>query len=145
MKLVTVDKKLLEKYKGDPQVLYKDKRPYVLVIRLRYRGANQDFAVPIRSNIPSSAPKDQYFALPPRSTTKPKNRHGIHYIKMFPIEKKYLHKYRTEGNDFATLIVNIIDRNTKQIVQDCQDYLNKYETGIHPRYATDIDYLLHQD
>ncbi|MCD8336399.1 MAG: hypothetical protein LUD18_03830, partial [Lachnospiraceae bacterium] len=92
MKLVTIDKTLLEKYTEDPQVLYKDKRPYVLVIRLRYRGQKQDFAVPIRSNIPAAAPKNQYFALPPRPSTRPKNRHGIHYIKMFPVSKKYLRR-----------------------------------------------------
>lgn len=43
MRLVTIDKSLLEKYREDPQVLYKDKRPYVLVIRLQYRGQKQDY------------------------------------------------------------------------------------------------------
>ncbi len=142
MKLVTIDNELIEKYRVDPQVLYKSKRPYVLVIRLRYKGKSQDFAVPLRSNIPSSAPKQQYFALPPRPATKPKNRHGIHYIKMFPVDKQYLRRYRTEGNEFATLIQNIIDRNSKQIIQECQDYLTAYELGDHPKFSTNIDLLL---
>ena len=55
-----------------------------------------DFAIPIRSNIPASAPKNQYFALPPRPQTRPKNRHGLHYIKMFPVTKQYLIRYRTD-------------------------------------------------
>ena len=97
MKLVSVDTTLFDKYKNDSEVLTKSKRPYVLVIRLKYKKKNYDFAIPIRSNIPSAAPKDQYFALPPRPTTRPKNRHGLHYIKMFPVTKQYLRRYRTEG------------------------------------------------
>lgn len=87
MKLVSINSALFEKYKEDPEILTKSGRPYVLVIRLKYKGAKHDFAVPIRSNIPAAAPKNQYFALPPKPTTRPKNRHGIHYIKMFPVTK----------------------------------------------------------
>ena len=123
MRLVSIDKKILELFEDDPEVLRKTGRPYVMVIRLKYKGQNHDFAVPIRSNISASAPKDQYFPLPPRPTTKPKNRHGIHYIKMFPVTKQYLIRYRTEGNRFAQLIQNIIDKNSKAIITDCQNYL----------------------
>lgn len=117
---------LLLKYTGDSEVLQKSTRPYVLVVRLKYKDACYDFAVPIRSNIPASAPKDQYFALPPRPQTRPKNRHGLHYIKMFPVTKQYLVRYRTEGNSFATLIHDIIEKNSKQIVDECQHYLCIY-------------------
>ncbi|MCI6432550.1 MAG: hypothetical protein SPF19_14515 [Oliverpabstia sp.] len=144
MKLVTINNSLLLKYSGDPEVLQKSTRPYVLVIRLKYRDTNYDFAVPIRSNIPASAPKDQYFALPPRPQTRPKNRHGLHYIKMFPVTKQYLVRYRTEGNSFATLIQNIIDKNSKQIVDECQRYLELYSQGTRLNYSTDIDYLIEQ-
>ena len=144
MRLVSIDTTLFDKYKNDPEVLTKSKRPYVLVIRLKYKGKNCDFAIPIRSNIPAAAPKDQYFALPPRPTTRPKNRHGLHYIKMFPVTKQYLRRYRTEGNQFATLIQTIIDKNTKTIVDDCQAYLYAYANGHHPQFSTDIDYLLSQ-
>ena len=96
MKLVTINNSLLFKYHEDPEVLQKSTRPYVLVIRLKYRNTNYDFAIPIRSNIPASAPKNQYFALPPRPQTRPKNRHGLHYIKMFPVTKQYLIRYRTD-------------------------------------------------
>ncbi len=144
MKLVTINNALLLKYSGDSEVLQKSTRPYVLVIRLKYKNINYDFAVPIRSNIPASAPKDQYFALPPRPQTRPKNRHGLHYIKMFPVTKQYLVRYRVEGNNFATLIQNIIDKNSKQIVDECQRYLDLYSQGIKPAYSTDIDYLIEQ-
>lgn len=144
MKLVSINNSLLLKYSGDSEVLQKSTRPYVLVIRLKYKNTDYDFAVPIRSNIPASAPKNQYFALPPRPQTKPKNRHGLHYIKMFPVSKKYLVRYRTDGNIFATLIKNIIDKNSKQIVAECQRYLDLYSEGIKPQYSTDIDYLIEQ-
>lgn len=144
MKLVAIDTTLFDKYKNDPEILMKSKRPYVLVIRLKYKEKYYDFAVPIRSNISASVPKNQYFALPPRSTTRPKNRHGLHYIKMFPVTKQYLRRYRTEGNEFAILIQNFIDKNKKTIVNDCQAYLDAYAKGYHPPFSTDIDYLLSQ-
>ena len=142
MKLVSINNALLLKYSDDSEILQKSTRPYVLVIRLKYKGSNYDFAVPIRSNIPASAPKNQYFALPPRPQTRPKNRHGLHYIKMFPVTKQYLVRYRIEGNNFAILIQNIIDKNSKKIIDECQQYLNLYSQGIKPAYSTNIDYLI---
>ena len=141
MKLVTIDTKLYKKFQNDTELLHNAKRPCVVVIKLKYKGHNYDFAVPIRSNIPAAAPKEQYFALPPRSTTRPTNRHGLHYIKMFPIEKQYLLKYHTEGNVATTMYKAIIDKNTTEIVNACQKYLNDYEAGIRPQFSTDIDYL----
>ena len=67
-----------------------------------------------------------------------------HYIKMFPVTKQYLIRYRTDGNRFATLIQTIIDKNSKQIVNECQRYLDLYSQGIKPLYSTDIDYLIEQ-
>jgi hypothetical protein len=61
---------------------------------------------------------------------------------MFPISKKYLVRYRTEGNAFAELIKNIIDKNSKKIITECQEYLDSYEQGIRPKYSTNIEYLL---
>lgn len=142
MKLVSININLLEKYRGDAEVLLKSQRPYVLIIRLTYKEKLQDFAVPIRSNIPAAAPRQQYFALPPRPTTRPHNRHGLHYIKIFQVTKQYLIRYRTEGNVFATMIQNIIDKNSKQIISECQAYLDDYVAGKRPNYSTDIDYLL---
>jgi len=142
MKIVSISNFLLSHYSIDPEVLQKPGRPCVLVVRLKYRGMNQDFAIPLRSNIPGDAPKDQYLPLPPRPTTAPGNRHGLHYIKMFPVSKKYLVKYRIAGNKFAILIQNIIDRNEKQIITICQRYLTLYESGVHPQFSTDLDLLL---
>ena len=142
MKLVSIRTDLLQLYRQDKEVLQKSGRPYVAVLRLRYCGHKYDFAVPIRSNIPAAAPKYQYFALPPRPTTRPRNRHGLHYIKMFPVTKQYLVRYRTEGNEFATMLQRIINENERQIVAECQQYLDHYAAGDKPQYSTDIDYLL---
>lgn len=125
-------------------MLQKAKRPCVLVIRLKYKGSRYDFAVPLRSNISPSAPKNQYFPLPPNASTKSKHRHGIHYIKMFPVDRRKLLRFRTSGNAYATLVRSIINNNEKQIIQECQNYLTSYEQGIRPLFATDIDLLLKQ-
>ena len=48
MKLVAINEKLIQKFKSDNEILRKKGRPYVLVIRLKYKGKNQDFAIPLR-------------------------------------------------------------------------------------------------
>ena len=88
MKLVSINNSLLLKYSGDSEVLQKSTRPYVLVIRLKYKNTDYDFAVPIRSNIPASAPKNQYFALPPRPQTKPKKSSWFTLHKNVPCFKE---------------------------------------------------------
>lgn len=142
MRIVSIKSELLSAYSKDNEVLKKSGRPCVLVIRLKYKGKNRDFAIPMWSNIICSAPKEQYFPLPPRKTTRPKNRHGLHYIKMFPVTKKYLERYRIEGNEFSIMLQRIIDENQKEIVIACQEYLNKYENGERPPFSTNIDYLI---
>lgn len=142
MKLVTIHSSVIKLYKRDPEMLLKEKRPCALIMRLKYKGHNYSFAVPLRSNIAGSAPKETYFPLPPRSSTHSGNRHGVHYVKMFPVDKSHLIRYRTEGNMFASLIKGILDKNEKQIIRECQDYLDKYERGIKYSYCTDIDLLL---
>ncbi len=141
MKFVTIKNELLQKYYSDKEVLLKAKRPYVVIIQLRYKNNRYDFAIPLRSNIPSTSPKNEYFPLPPRSSTKPKNHHGLHYIKMFPVAKRYYVKYRCD-DDFSILIQNIINKNIKRIVNDCQEYLNRYSLGEKPVFSTDLDSLL---
>lgn len=142
MRLVTIKSEKLKAYKVDPEMLQKSKRPCVLIIQLKYKGKRYDFAVPLRSNISPSAPKGQYFPLPPRSTTKDRHHHGLHYIKMFPVKRSYTEYFLTKNNVGATLIKTILDKNEKQIVAECQRYLTAYEQGERPAYSTDIDLLL---
>lgn len=142
MRLVSVHSSDVNKMLADKEMLRKASRPCVLVIKLRYKGARYDFAVPLRSNIAGSAPKDTFFPLPPRPTTRNGCRHGIHYIKMFPVSHGMFNYYRVEGNRFAKMIKRIIDNNEKRIVAECQAYLNRYESGDRPLYSTDIELLL---
>ena len=116
MKIVSISQDFFDLVEGDRELMLKHNRPCIVVVRLRFRGKRRDFAVPLRSNIAPNVPKDQYFALPPRPTTRPGCRHGIHYIKMFPITKAYQRRFRTEGSAYYETLQRIIDGNTKRIV-----------------------------
>ena len=54
----------------------------------------------------------------------------------------WLFVWNIKGNNFAILIQNIIDKNSKKIIDECQQYLNLYSQGIKPVYSTNIDYLI---
>ena len=142
MKIVSVKSSLLEEYrKIDNEMLDKHGRPCLLVVHLKYKGKKRMFAVPFRSNIPGNVPKEQYFSLPPRSTTQNGKRHGIHYIKMFPVEKPFLERYRLDTPS-SSLCASILEKNKKKIIDDCQAYLTKYENGNCPSYSTSIDKMI---
>ena len=109
MKIVSISQDFFDLVEGDRELMLKHNRPCIVVVRLRFRGKRRDFAVPLRSNIAPNVPKDQYFALPPRPTTRPGCRHGIHYIKMFPITKAYQRRFRTEGSAYYETLQRIIN------------------------------------
>lgn len=144
MKLITISNQLADELQAlDSEfLLNKNGRPCVLVIRLKYAGRRQDFAIPLRSNIPPAEQKANYFPLPPRATTKPHHRHGLHFVKMFPITKGHTQKFHTDNNAEYKRINNILDKNTRQIVAQAQAYLTAYEQGNRSLYATNIDKLL---
>ena len=143
MRIVSISDDFIEEYGvNDREFMFKHGRPCIVVVRLRFRGKRRDFAVPFRSNISPNVPKDQYFALPPRSQTKPRHRHGIHFIKMFPIEKRFQRRFRTEGNPYYETVQRIVDENSAEIVKSCQRYLENYERHGRPRYAVDIDRII---
>ena len=143
MRLVSIDPDYLDLLSShDREFMRKHGRPCVLVLRLRFRGRKVNFAVPLRSNIAPNVPRDQYFPLPPRPSTKPRHRHGIHYIKMFPVSKSSLRRFRTEGNPYYEMLRAHIDMHTRDIVSACQAYLEKYEAEGRPRFAVDIDWAI---
>ena len=80
MKIVSISQDFFDLADGDRELMLKRDRPCIVVVRLRFRGKRRDFAVPLRSNIAPNVPKDQYFALPPRPTTRPRlpPRHPLH-------------------------------------------------------------------
>ena len=142
MRIVSIAQDFFDLVEGDRELMLKRGRPCVVVLKLRFRGVRRDFAVPLRSNIAPNVPKDQYFPLPPRPTMRPGHRHGIHYIKMFPISKIYQRRFRTEGSPYYEMLQRIIDSNAKRIVGECQAYLDRYEQQGKPCYAVDIDRII---
>ena len=143
MKFVTVSDDFFSLVSGDREILHKgSRRPHLLLIKLKYRGQVLDFAVPFRSNIPSAENKMHYFPLPPRSATHQSRRHGLHYIKMMPIDRKYLEKFWIGENDEYITYQKIVSKNIKRIVTECQKYLNEYEQNGRPNYAVDIDRII---
>ena len=133
MKLVKVKQKfydLCRENNVENELLFNEKgRPCVLILKLRYKGDLRDFIVPLRSNISDRTLEWQYFALPPNPNTKPKHKHAIHYIKMFPISKKYIDKYVVDNDEYYKRLIKIIDSNESKIISECQSYLDKCSDG----------------
>lgn len=117
-------------------------RPCVLIIKLKYKGENRDFVVPMKSNITPTTDKNTYFALPPNKRTRPGNFHGIYYVKLFPISKEYIKPYLYDGDAYLCGVKDIIDSNEKTIIDACQNYLNEYEKGNINAYTPDIDSII---
>ncbi|MCF0248373.1 MAG: hypothetical protein HUJ86_07180 [Synergistes sp.] len=113
-----------------------------MLVRLSYRGKFSDFVVPIKSNINSKIPRKDYLSLPPNSKTKEGFCHGLYYIKLFPIKRKYLLKYHYDLDKSLVLCKSIIDKNEKIIVSACQRYLDEYASGIRNRFTPDIDAII---
>ena len=144
MKLTSINKKLFELCNFDKELLQNKeaRRPYVVIVRLKYGDEKFDFAVPFRSNIPPGTDPTQFFPLPTRSTTKPGHFHGLHFTKMFPISKMYLEKYHQSSNVYDVMIKKTIDRKEKLIVTAAQNYLDDYIKNGPPKYSTDIEGII---
>ena len=123
-------------------MMNKNGRPCVLIVHLTFRGIVRDFVVPLRSNISPITPSWQYCSLPPDKHTKPKFRHGIHYIKLFPILPKYIDKYHVNGDKFYATLQKVINRKEKEIIDSCQEYLTRYEQGDKHSMTPDIDGII---
>lgn len=90
----------------------------------------------------SSYLRSIYFALPPNPLTKPGKRHGIHYIKLFPVDKMYIQPYKISKSGYLVMVKSILDKNESKIVDACQNYLNQYEKGKGNKMTPDIDGIL---
>lgn len=99
-------------------------RPCLIVVKMKYKGCIHTFAIPFRSNIGNS-PRETYFPLPNRITTREGRKHGLHYSKMFPITEKYMTLYRMGGNFQEEYIVAHIEKNIDKIISEASDYLKK--------------------
>ncbi len=143
MKVVTIKKKLYEIFYFEKELMSKEDRPFLIILSLKYKGQKYSFAVPFRSNIQVNlTTKGLYFSLPKRTTTKENHAHGLHYIKMFPIIKKFQDKLIVPTDAYNKILHAFIKKNTKKIVQGAQEYLKRYENGARFAFCTDIDKLL---
>lgn len=113
-----------------------------MIVDLVYKGKKHTFVVPLRSNISKSVPKEQYFPLPPNASTQQGKRHGVHYIKLFPMDRKYVHPYKISQSAYLVMLKNILDKNEGKIVNACQSYLSEYEKGQGSSMTPDIDGIL---
>lgn len=144
MKITAISDKYFEKcsFEGDELLHNKqEKRPYVIILKLNYMGNKHDFAIPFRSGIKSYFDKTQYYSLPPRSSTKPNEIHGLHYIKMFPVTKEYLQKYHLYDDKYNQLIQKIVTDNKDTIITEAQNYLDGYSSGERFEFGTKIHEL----
>nr|WP_293991689.1 hypothetical protein [uncultured Fusobacterium sp.] len=131
--LCCFDKELLNNYNQGS--------PYLIILKLKYKNKMIDFALPLRSNISKTVKKENYFKLPNNKKTKIGNHHGIHFEKMFPIKNEYKIKFRKD-EFLEKIIVPFILLHFKELVEQAQEYLNRYENGIRTDYSTDIEEIL---
>ena len=117
-------------------------RPGVLILNLKYKNQKRDFVVPLRSNISGKVDEWEFKKLPPNRDTKPGFHHGVHYIKLFPITRKYIDKYNIDKSSYLMTVNTILDKNTKEIVDACQTYLEQCEKGNRHRFSPDIDGII---
>ena len=145
MRLVKISNEFFDKCRENnvhKELMFnEDGRPSVLIVKLKYKEQYHKFVVPLRSNISPKTPKNQYFSLPPNPKTKPRHSHGIHYIKLFPIDDRYVQSYLI-SESFDILVKKIIDDNESGIIQSCQEYLKQCESGNKHFMTPDIDGIM---
>ena len=146
MKLVKVKDSFYELCRNagcDDELLFnKDGRPCVLIMQLKYKAKLQNFVVPLRSNITPTTPGIQYFSLPPNNKTLPHHKHGIHYIKLFPITNQYIDMYHIDQDKYLRMIMNIINKNEATIINNTKKYLIDYENGLGHGMTPKIDDII---
>lgn len=118
-----------------------EKRPCLIILKLKYKDKKYDFAIPFRSNINGKASRKEFYPLPPRKTTHKHRRHGLHYIKMFPIKKEYINSYY-KNNTENQADINKITKNIKTIIKEAQTYLTNYANGARYNYCVNIDRMI---
>lgn len=146
IKIVSISKEFYKLFPPENEIMQKlgwntSERPCLVLVKLRYKKMKYTFAIPFRSNI-GKAPRESYFPLPNRNKTKPNRKHGLHYTKMFPINKKYFIKYEMGGDLQEELVLAYIEKNIKTIINEAQHYLDEYGKGHFQKYHVDIDEVI---
>lgn len=60
---------------------------------------------------------------------------------MFPVDRTKVNRFNMEGM-FYQMMKAFLDKEEKNIIKACQNYLLDYELGNKPKYATNIDLLI---
>ncbi|NRT32626.1 hypothetical protein BJV38_004789 [Clostridium beijerinckii] len=143
IKVCSIKQSFYDMFDDSVELEKNEKRPCLIIVRLKYRGVKCDFAIPFRSNISNGATRKEYFPLPPRKTTKKGKKHGLHYIKMFPIKKEYIYSYYSDNKENENDIVKV-EKNIKSIVSEVQEYITNYENGTRYNFCTNIDVIFNK-
>lgn len=128
IKIVTIHDSFFKLVKDtEPELLQirkeMQRRPCLVLLKIKYKGKNYTFALPMRSNISKLTPN--------RKSTK-----------AFPIDPKYLISYKMDGDFFGEYILAYIEKNIDTIVKEFKNYLLDYEKGQYYKYHVDIDHLI---
>ncbi len=137
-----IDQELERLYEVTDSEFLRNKRPCLLVLRLKYLNGRHDFLVPIRSNLDPRYCNGNFFELPPRQITRSGRVHALQYTKMFPVDGTFLTSYRFKNSFEEDLVKGAIRDNMPEIVSGCQRYLDNYDCQSKLAYSTDIDSLL---
>lgn len=71
-----------------------------------------------------------------------KTKSGRPGVLLFPITKDYIDKYNIDNSKYLLTVNTILDNSTKEIVDACQAYLEKYEKGEKHKFSPDIDGII---
>ena len=72
------------------------------------------------------------------------NKAGLHLIKMFPVDKNYFEKFHIKSGSSYDLNAQITSTKTKEIVEKCQDYLNRVASSEFIKYRVNIDKVIEE-
>lgn len=122
-----------------------NERACLLIVKLKFKNENYDFAIPWRSNVPNNKKiKNLVFSLPNTSKTKPGYKACLDFRKMTPLPRRFksndlYKKYKLYiSNDVKTAC--FIQHNFSKIVKQAQNVLDYREKGqLHASYLVDID------
>lgn len=131
---ITQDHEMLRSNKNNP-------RANVLLLKLKFRNMSLMFAVPWRSNVKNTDDVTSCtYSLPPTTKTTNGHKAALDFRKMCPVPKSselyalyHLNKFSSDLNTSLK-----IEKGIKEIIEQAQDYLNKYPTS-NTQYRVDID------
>ena len=141
MKFITISQRYFDICGDDPEILFrKNRRPHLLVLSLKYKGQVSHFAVPLSALI--------FLRLHPKTSIflcRQGHRHvlgiitGCTTLRCFPLQES-IRKNFWVGKDAAYILYqNIINKHEKEIVAECQKYLDAYANGLRLKYSVNID------